>query len=108
MNKILSVIIMCCVLLGCSSTRQYEFTPAQFQQKALSGDIKLQGRTLLVTENNGAIKTIRVTAVENDGLIGKSKKIYFSDIRTVELKEIDAKKNLGLLAGIYLLIVQSR
>ena len=108
MKKILILIVLCCTLLGCTSTRQYEFTPEQFKEKAVSGDIKLIGRVLRVVKKSGDVKTIKVRNVTATTLIGKNKVIDFEDIRSVELKEVDFTKNFGVAAGIFMLIVQSR
>lgn len=96
------IIFVCVFVTACTTTRNFEFTPDEFQQRVVSGDIDLIGERIIVTKKNGDIKEMIVSKVTEDRLISKTREVLFSDIESVDLKYVNKVKTAAVFGGTYL------
>lgn len=103
MLRTLTVLLMIASLLACTTTQVVDQPPAQLVRERVE-----VGDTVTILARNGTTYVLKVTAVEQDALIGydaeqnKNWKMPFDQIKSMHLRELDAGKSVAAGVGITL------
>lgn len=85
---------VCLICAGCTTTR-YLPAPGATASTALPKP----GRKLVVTLKSGETREFRLTAIENDALVGKDVRIPFTEIGRIQETRFSLSHTTGLVLG---------
>src|SRR5690349_13917756 len=59
-----------------------------------------KGDTVIITTNSGEVHTFKIVDITAGGLHGKELSVPYSDIRSLQIRRIDAQKTFWLTIGV--------
>lgn len=80
------------MLVSCTSLKPVRSDQVHSSLKA--------GDTVQIVNKDGTQTTFEIVAVTSDAIVGRDRRIAFSDIAELQKREVDAGKTAGLVAAI--------
>jgi hypothetical protein len=96
--KSISIIVMVCLVCGCTSLRSIEMPPDQLQGQISAGEIVLVGERARLITVDGEEYKITVTAVTDGRIIADDIQVPIVDVVAVETRQVSAGKTTALVA----------
>ena len=97
--KLLTLALLILFATGCTSLKPVELAPETLQEKILSGNIVNVGDRVKVVTADGVRSEFKVTAINENHILGKDIDIPIRDIVALETREFSGGKTSALVGG---------
>jgi hypothetical protein len=107
MKPFMARCLIVCMIGGCTTLHQIANAPSDLSQHFNDGGVLQAGDRVVITTTSGAKHQFRVTSVHDGVIYGDHDSVPFSEIASVERREVSATKTtilviviLGVVGGI--------
>jgi hypothetical protein len=97
--KPLSILIVILAVAGCTSMKPVAMPPDQLHEGISAGEIINEGDKVKIVTTDGQTHQFRVTAVDDESVVGNSIEVPITDIVTLKTKEYSGDKTAVLVGG---------
>lgn len=96
-------LLLVCALTACSTLHAVEGSGRDLHERIRDGSVVRPGDTVRVSTDSGSPQEFRVTAVEQDELVGAGVRVPIDSITALEIRDYRVAKNTAKTIGLLIL-----